>query len=139
MTEHDLFWLLIIICSISIYTHHFTNINLSFGNIKYMMFFMENEKVPPHLNRLAAESMNEYQLQASLVSNDIDPNISAIAIENAAGNGVLLGRNAVMRNRDCNLFTMDIGRLGNYIFTYITEFLLSQQFNIQPCISKVGY
>ena len=83
--------------------------------------------------------MNAEKKLSSLVSNDIDDTFVQLAIERAKRKGILLGPNTDIDAGLCNLSTLDIGRLGNYIYTYITSLLLSEEFNIQPCISEVSF
>ena len=92
-----------------------------------------------HTRDEIGENMNAEKKLFSLVSNEIDDSYTQLAIERAKKHGILLGPNTNINADLCNLSTLDIGRLGNYIYTYITSLLLSEEFNIQPCISEVSY
>ena len=37
----------------------------------------------------------------------------------------------------CGIISVDAGRLGNYIYTYITTHLFGRRYQLQPCISEV--
>ena len=107
----------------------------------YNFFKFRTRRQTFHLTEKIEKTLSHeaYLSSTFIPDNTVNDNFPEEAIELAKKGGVLLGENTFMNGTLCRLHTMNYGRLGNHIFTYVTSLLLALQFNIQPCFSEVSH